>query len=945
MVIGYSLSWSGPIIPKLQNLEDSPLPYLLTETQISLVGSLAFAGSIPGPFLIAWLSNYKGRKPCFILSGITAIIAYTILSTSKNLTMLYCGRVLNTFATAMIAVNNLVYMGEVASVAVRGSFLAAFGVFTSLGSILVFSTAPFFPYYISTYIGLALSVLFTMTVISIPESPLFYILKGFGILPMTLIGEIFTLNVRSKGSAVVLGISWMFGFLLTTAFGVVDYGLIPSYEGRPMPNSGALNRAEYMKNDNSNLVSLSSSEFLVYWVPRILVMLAKAILTEAELKMIISLSLKSHLKYWAEGLIFAAHSLSYMGQLVIGFTLAWTGPIIPKLQHPIETPLSVQLSNTQLSLVASIIYIGAMPGPYITGWLSNVKGRKPCIIIAGVVLTISYLILAISNNLAMIYCGRLLTGFGIGCLTMGFYFFFDYKQYYVVNNIRWLPIVILIVFFFVYDLGLGIIPSALIGEMFKTNVRSKGSAVAITSSWVFGFLVTTAFGSLIDIVGAHVLFWFFSCYIGQLVIGFTLAWTGPIIPKLQDPIETPLSFQLSDTQLSLVASIVYIGAIPGPYIMGWLSNVKGRKPCIIIAGVVSTTAYLILAFSNNLAMIYCGRLLTGFGLGCVGVMNLVYIGEIASTNIRGILLTIIGIFQTAGAILAYASGLFLSYVGVTSVGFVLAFIFTIFALFLPESPMFHVLKGEDASVRKVLEDLGRSNDIEEMIASKKEFVNSTAKKDWKELFTDADNRKALNVLILGNIFLQCSGIIAVVFFSGTIFSMAGSTLNSNVAMIIICSCELSGSMLVPFMIEKCGRKILMKISCILCSLSMLTMGFYFFFDYKQYSVVNNIRWLPIVILIVFFFVYDLGLGIIPSTLIGEMFKTNVRSKGSAVAITSSLVFGFLVTTAFGSLIDIVGAHVLFWFFSCSSALAFIFTQIYIPETKGKSLLEIQTFKK
>lgn len=52
LMIGYSLSWSGPIIPKLQNLEDSPLPYLLTETQISLVGSLAFAGSIPGTLLL-----------------------------------------------------------------------------------------------------------------------------------------------------------------------------------------------------------------------------------------------------------------------------------------------------------------------------------------------------------------------------------------------------------------------------------------------------------------------------------------------------------------------------------------------------------------------------------------------------------------------------------------------------------------------------------------------------------------------------------------------------------------------------------------------------------------------------------------------------------------------------------------------------------------------------
>ena len=58
-------------------------------------------------------------------------------------------------------------------------------------------------------------------------------------------------------------------------------------------------------------------------------------------------------------------------------------------------------------------------------------------------------------------------------------------------------------------LGLGIIPTTLIGEMFKSNVRSKGSAVALTSSWLCGFIVSTAFGVLINIVGAHILFWFF----------------------------------------------------------------------------------------------------------------------------------------------------------------------------------------------------------------------------------------------------------------------------------------------------------------------------------------------------------------------------------------------------------------------------------------------------
>lgn len=84
-----------------------------------------------------------------------------------------------------------------------------------------------------------------------------------------------------------------------------------------------------------------------------------------------------------------------------------------------------------------------------------------------------------------------------------------------------------------------------------------------------------------------------------------------------------------------------------------------------------------------------------------------------------------------------------------------------------------------------------------------------------------------------------------------------------------------------------------------------------------------------------------GLGIIPNTIIGEVFTTSVRSKGSTLAMTTSWLFGFLTSTAFGALLETVGGHVLFWFFSCVCACAVLFTIFFVPETKGKTLLEIQ----
>ena len=69
-----------------------------------------------GPFLVGWFANYKGRKPTFILSGVTAIIGFTILSTTRNIEMLYVGRLLGSFASSMISVTNVMYIGEIALV-------------------------------------------------------------------------------------------------------------------------------------------------------------------------------------------------------------------------------------------------------------------------------------------------------------------------------------------------------------------------------------------------------------------------------------------------------------------------------------------------------------------------------------------------------------------------------------------------------------------------------------------------------------------------------------------------------------------------------------------------------------------------------------------------------------------------------------------------------------
>ncbi|XP_039760604.1 facilitated trehalose transporter Tret1-like [Pararge aegeria] len=432
-----------------------------------------------------------------------------------------------------------------------------------------------------------------------------------------------------------------------------------------------------------------------------------------------------------------------------------------------------------------------------------------------------------------------------------------------------------------------------------------------------------------------------SCmYIGQMVVGFTVGWSGSVLPKLQDSDQSPLSELLSEAQLSLVASLAYLGCIPGPYLVGWLSNIKGRKPCLFFGGVLVAIAYIILATSRNLAMLLCGRILSGFGIGVIGVTNLVYIGEIASTNIRGILLTVMGIFHTSGAILLYTAGHFLSYSGTNYVGVALCVAFTLATLLVPESPIFHILKGKDDAVIKSLHELGRSEDIDKLLAAKKEFRDSTATKDWIELFSLRGNKKALLIVVTINVFQHCSGVMVVVFFAGKIFDMAGSEIESNISMLIIAAFQLTGSVISPFLVERSGRKVLIIVSSCICSLAMFLLGLYFYLNQIGSTVIDGIKWFPLVILILFFIGYDFGLGIIPNALIGEMFTTNVRSIGSAVALSASWFAGFLITTIFGSVLESIG-HIAFWIFALTCLGAVFFTIFFVVETKGKSLLEIQ----
>ncbi|XP_075986337.1 facilitated trehalose transporter Tret1-like [Anticarsia gemmatalis] len=431
--------------------------------------------------------------------------------------------------------------------------------------------------------------------------------------------------------------------------------------------------------------------------------------------------------------------------------------------------------------------------------------------------------------------------------------------------------------------------------------------------------------------------------IGQFIDGYSVGWSAPIIPKLQDPDQAPFEHKVTDFEISWIGSLLYVGAIVGPYIPSYLANIVGRKPCLFFGGLLNLTALLLIVTTRNISMVFAVRVISGLGMGMVTVSNLVYVGEIASTHIRGILLTSTSIVGISGTLAAYSIGPYVSYAATGYIVLIINIVHVIGILFIPESPVYYAIKGKQTEAKNTLRLLGRLDDMENVFESVR-GINPNEGHSWKawvKIFTVKANRQSLFITLTLCTLQQTSGVAAVLFFATTIFKLAGSSIRPDLATILVGTTRLVASMIAPTVVERAGRRILLLTSTAFCAISLSLLGTYFYLDRIQSYIISDIRWLPLMAFIMYFFSYEIGFGTMPSALVGEMFQGNARSTGSAVSMTTAWLIGFGVATGFSSMVSYLGGDVTFWIFACSCIVAFLFTYKFVPETKGRTLNEIQ----
>ncbi|KAJ8946851.1 hypothetical protein NQ318_006761 [Aromia moschata] len=408
---------------------------------------------------------------------------------------------------------------------------------------------------------------------------------------------------------------------------------------------------------------------------------------------------------------------------------------------------------------------------------------------------------------------------------------------------------------------------------------------------------------------------------------FRLELAGIFDPKQGRSEHQPLGKPITAFEESWIASLTCLGAGIGPLAAGKLADSLGRKRTLLLIAFPMVAAFVTLSFATTVNLYYVARFVLGLGVGSVFAVLPTYLGEITQDHNRGKFGCLMTVFLTIGLLYPLAVGPFLSiklFSFSCAVPLMLFLIF--FSLFVPDSPVYLVSVGNTKGAREALRKLRNSDQVEG---------------ELKLMTQDLEQTQGLIVCIGLVVLQQFSGINAVLAFLGPIFEATGSGLSPYASTTTVGVIQVLGTLLTTSIVEKLGRKVLLVASTIGSCASIFLLGLYFYLKTSKIYDVSNIFWLPVVCVVVYIIVFNIGLGPLPWLVMSEVFPPHAKGVAAALTTCSCFMASFLVTLGFPIIVKLAGMTECLWLFGSFCLLGIVFIYCVVPETKGKSLAEIQ----
>lgn len=263
-------------------------------------------------------------------------------------------------------------------------------------------------------------------------------------------------------------------------------------------------------------------------------------------------------------------------------------------------------------------------------------------------------------------------------------------------------------------------------------------------------------------------------------------------------------------------------------------------------------------------------------------------------------------------------------------------------IFLPESPAYLLSQGKNNEAKAALQHFrGIDNDVNSEIKALKEHIVNYGKTrvTFKELFTTRTTVKAMIVSFGLMIFQQMSGIYPVLFYAEKIFKTFSISSILPRASIILGFFLLSSTYFSTMLLKKVRRRVLLMLSFTLMAFSLGGSGIYY--HLKASNLSTDSTWVPLLTLCTFVSVYAAGVGPIPWLMLREIFPPNVTRRATAITAGFHWLLAFGATKLYQNMVDFVHPGWTLWHFAVTSLIGTIFVYFFVPETKGKTLQDIQ----
>jgi MFS transporter, SP family, xylose:H+ symportor len=456
--------------------------------------------------------------------------------------------------------------------------------------------------------------------------------------------------------------------------------------------------------------------------------------------------------------------------------------------------------------------------------------------------------------------------------------------------------------------------------------------------------------------------------LGGLLFGYDTAVINGAVDSLKvyfiDPrysdLTNPAQANAANSLLGFVVSSALIGCIIGGLVGGWVSTNIGRKRGLIIAALF----FLISAIGASApefpfapighgGAAYMGnfvfyRILGGIGVGLASMLSPMYIAEIAPPKVRGNLVAwnqfaiIFGMlviyFVNFGISKSGSGDAWLNVIGWRYMflsGAIPAILFLLLLFFVPETPRFLMLKGDEKGARAVLDKLVTQEEAEKELA---EIRASLSEHHSGKMFSFGATLVVIGIML--SVFQQFVGINVVLYYATDIFKGMGMTTNASLLQtIIVGGVNLTFTTVAIFTVDRFGRRPLQIIGALIMAVAMMSLGTAFW--------LGGEGMLALVSMLVYTAGFAVSWGPVTWVLLSEIFPNQIRGKAMALAVAMQWIANYLVSWTFPILdknpylVEHFKHGFAYWIYGGMSILAAFFMWKFVPETKGRTLEQME----